>query len=540
MPRVIVLDTLAQEGLDLLQAAPGIEFEVRTGLKGNDLREALAQFDGAICRSGVKITPDALDGNRRLKAIVRAGVGTDNIDKDAATRAGIVVMNTPGGNTLSTAEHTIALLLALSRNIAPAYQSLLEGRWDRGKFMGAQVAGKTLGIVGLGRIGLAVAQRAKGLEMNVLGFDPFLSRDRAKELGIEPVETVDAMLPRVDYLTVHTPLTEETRGLVSAAQIEKLKPGVRLINAARGGIYDEAALASALKAGRIGGVALDVYANEPCTDSPLFGLPGVVCTPHLGASTEEAQTQVAVEAVELLTAYLTTGAIRHAVNVASLDPKTLASLRGYLDVAYRLGILLAGLEPAALKSCRVTYRGELAEKETKVLTSVFAAGLMQNALEEEVNLVNAELLLKQRGIKLTEESRSEMGSFRASMNAEIVTDATQHRATGTIFGQQMPRLVALDEFRLEAYLDGCLLVFRHRDVPGIIGAVGTTFGKHGVNIAQMAVGRAAPGGEAVGVLNLDTEPPAEALAEVRALPAIISATVVHLPPAGELPGWLQG
>ncbi len=540
MPNVIVLDTLAQEGLDLLAAAPTIHYEVRTGLKGDALREALTQFDGAVCRSGVKITADALAGNRRLKAVVRAGVGTDNIDKEAATRSGIVVMNTPGGNTLSTAEHTIALLLALSRNIAPAYQSLLEGRWDRKQYMGAQVAGKTLGVVGLGRIGVAVAKRAKGLEMNVVGYDPFLTREKAEELGIERVDTVDAMLPRVDYLTVHTPLTDETRSLIGAAQIEKMKPGVRLINAARGGIYDEAALAAGLKAGRISGVALDVYPNEPCTENPLFGLPGVVCTPHLGASTEEAQTQVAVEAVELLVAYLTTGAIRNAVNVASLDPKTLASLRGYLDVAYRLGTLLGGLEPGGLKSCHLLYRGELADKETKILTAVFAAGLLQNALEEDVNLVNAEVLLKQRGIRLAEESRSEMGAFRASMTAEIVTDSSKHRATGTIFGQQMPRLVALDDFRLEAYLDGCLLVFRHRDVPGIIGGVGTIFGKHGVNIAQMAVGRAAPGGEAVGVLNLDSEPTAAALAEVRGLPAITSATVVHLPPAGQLPNWLQG
>jgi len=540
MPRVIALDTLAQEGLDLLEAAPGIEYEVRTGLKGDALREALTQFDGAICRSGVKITPDSLEGNRRLKAIVRAGVGTDNIDKDAATKAGIVVMNTPSGNTLSTAEHAIALMLALSRNIAPAYESLKAGKWDRNKYMGTQVAGKTLGIVGLGRIGVAVAKRAIALEMKVIGYDPFLSRERAQELGVELVDTVAAMLPQVDYLTVHTPLTDETRGLIGAAQIEKLKPGVRLINAARGGIYDEAALAEGLKSGKIGGVARDVYAVEPCTDSPLFGWPGVVCTPHLGASTEEAQTQVAVEAVELLIAYLTTGAIRHSVNVASLDSKTLASLRGYLGVAYRLGILLAGMEPTGLQSCRLLYRGEIADKETKILTAVFAAGLLQGKLDQEVNLVNAEMLLRQRGIKLSEESRTEMGSFRSSMTAEITTDNGVHKAAGTIFGQHMPRLVALDDFRLEAYLDGRLLVFRHQDVPGIIGAVGTVFGEHGVNIAQMAVGRAAPGGEAVGVLNLDSEPSAEALAEVRQLPAIISATVVHLPPAGQLPAWIQG
>jgi D-3-phosphoglycerate dehydrogenase len=375
--------------------------------------------------------------------------------------------------------------------------------------------------------------------MKVLGYDPFLSPEKAKELGIEPVATVEAMLPRVDYLTMHTPLTDETRGMIGAAEIEMLKPGVRLINAARGGIYDEAALVAGLKSGRLVGVALDVYATEPCTDSPLFGLPGVVCTPHLGASTEEAQTQVATEAVELLVAYLTTGAIRHAVNVASLDPNTLASLRGYLDVAYRLGMLLAGLEPGGVRACRLLYRGEIAEKETKILTAVFAAGLLQGALDQEVNLVNAELLLRQRGIKLSEESRTDMGSFRSSMTAEVATDHAQRRAAGTIFGQVMPRLVALDDFRLEAYLDGYLLVFRHRDVPGIIGAVGTIFGRHGVNIAQMAVGRATPGGEAVGVLNLDGEPSPDALAEVRQLPAITSATVVHLPPAGQLPGWLQ-
>jgi D-3-phosphoglycerate dehydrogenase len=541
MPRVIVLDELAPEGLAMLKAAPGIEFEVRTGLKGDALREALGQFDGAICRSGVKLTAEVLEGNRRLRAIVRAGVGTDNIDKSAATRGGIVVMNTPAGNTISTAEQTFALMLALSRNIAPAYQSLTEGRWDRSKYMGNQLAGKTLGIVGLGRIGLAVARRAKAFEMKVIGYDPFLARDRAEELGIEPVEKVADMLPRIDYLTVHTPLTDETRGLIGKAELDKLKPGARLINCARGGIYDEAALVEGLKTRKLAGVALDVYATEPCTDSPLFGMPGVVCTPHLGASTEEAQTQVATEAVELLTDYLLHGAIRHAVNVASIDPKTLESLRGYLDVAYRLGILMAGLQASGIKSCRLLYRGELASKDTKVLTSVFAAGLLEGALDEDVNLVNAELVLRERGIELVEESRSEMGAFRASMSAQILTDQSQHKATATIFGQHMPRLVSLDDYRLEAYLDGCLLIFNHQDVPGIIGNVGTLFGKHGINIAQMAVGRAGnqPGGGAIGILNLDSEPSAEALAAVRQLPSITEAVVVRLPAAGFLPPWLQ-
>ena len=541
MHRVIVLDDLAAEGLALLDACDEIEFEVRTGLKGEQLAAALHDADGAICRSGVQLTADVLDNCRRLKAIVRAGVGTDNIDKPAATRAGIVVMNTPAGNTLSTAEHTIALMLSLSRNVAPAYRSLVEGRWDRKKYMGVQVAGKTLGIVGLGRIGLAVARRAQALEMIVVGYDPFLSAERAQDLGIEPVATVAEMLPRVDYLSVHTPLNDETRGLISDGEIEQMKPGARLINCARGGIYDEQALANGLASGKLAGVALDVYATEPCTDSPLFGMEGVVATPHLGASTEEAQTQVAVEAVGLLTDYLRSGAIRHAVNVAAIDAQTLESLRGYLDIAYRLGLLMAGLHPGGLRQCRVVYRGEIAERDTKLLTSVFAAGLLQDALDEEVNLVNAELLMKERGIEVIEQSRTDMGAFRASMTAEVTTSQSSHKAIGTLFGQNMPRLVSLDDYRLEAYLDGCLLVFRHRDIPGIIGHVGTIFGRHGVNIAQMAVGRAgeAPGGDAIGVLNLDSEPSAEALADTRSLDSIVSATVVHLPPAGLLPSWLQ-
>jgi D-3-phosphoglycerate dehydrogenase len=541
MHRVIVLDDLAQEGLDQLAAAEGIEYEVRTGLTGDALREALAEFDGAICRSGVKITPESLAGNRRLKAVVRAGVGTDNIDKPAATRAGIVVMNTPAGNTLSTAEHTMAMMLALSRNIAPANQGLVEGRWDRKKFMGSQLAGKTLGIVGLGRIGQAVATRARAFEMRVLGFDPFLSRERAAELGIEVYATVSELLPEVDYLTVHTPLTEETRDLVGEPEIEVLKPGVRLINCARGGIYNEAALVAGLGSGRIAGVALDVYENEPCTDSPLFGMPGVLATPHLGASTEEAQTQVAVEAVGLLVNFLTTGEIRHAVNVAALDPKTLESLRGYLDVAHRLGMLLAQLHQSGARSCQLTYRGELTDKNTRLLTAAFAAGLLVEAMDAEVNIVNAETLLRERGISIAEHCRGDKGAFSSSMTAEIETENATHRATATLLGHNMPRLVALQEYRLEAYLDGCLMIFHHDDVPGIIGRIGTIFGDHRVNIGQMAVGRGdAAGSGAVGVLNLDSEPSDAAVREVLDHPAIKSAHVIHLPAAGELPGWLQG
>ena len=539
MPSIIVLDTLSPDGLALLDAAArsGITYEVRTGLSGDALREALAAHDGAICRSGVKITAAALAGNQRLKAIVRAGVGTDNIDKEAATRQGIVVMNTPAGNTTSTAEHAFALLLALSRNVAAADASLKAHVWDRNKFMGVQLAGKTLGIVGLGRIGQAVAKRARAFDMEVLGYDPFLAPDRAAELGVELVAGVRDLLPRVDYLTVHTPLTDETKHLVGMDELGMLRPGIRLVNCARGGIYDERALAEGLRRGVIGGVALDVFEKEPCTDSPLFGMPGVLVTPHLGASTEEAQSQVAVEGVGLLVDFLTTGTIRHAVNAAAIDPAELESVRGFIDLAWRLGLLVAQLDDGPPRSCSIAYRGEIATRATRLVTAAFAAGLLESAIED-VNIVNAELLLRERGIGLMESSRSDPGAFSSVVAVDLVAGERVHRAAGTLFGHAMPRLVQLQGHRLEAYLDGTLLVFTHQDVPGIIGRVGTAFGELGVNIAQMTVGRATPGGEAIGVLSLDQTPSDAAVAAVRSCPGIRSAQVVKLPPAGQLPPWL--
>lgn len=539
MPSIIVLDPLSPDGLALLDhaAAHGITYEVATGLSGTALRDALAGHDGAICRSGVKITADSLAGNTRLRAIVRAGVGTDNIDKDAATRQGIVVMNTPAGNTVSTAEHAFALILALSRNLAAADASLRSHRWERGKFMGVQVAGKTLGIVGLGRIGQAVAERARAFDMRVIGYDPFLSPDRAADLGIELMPRVADMLPLIDYLTVHTPLTEETRHLIGRPELSQLKKGVRLVNCARGGIYEEAALVEGLASGVIAGVALDVFETEPCTESPLFDLPGVLVTPHLGASTEEAQSQVAVEGVGLLVDFLTTGAIRHSVNANAIDPAALEGVRGFLDLAWRLGLLLAQLDDGPPRSCSIAYRGEIASRNTRLVTAAFAAGLLESAIED-VNIVNAELLLRERGIELVEQSRTDPGAFSSVVAVDLVSGDTVHRAAGTLFGHSMPRLVQLEGHRLEAYLDGVLLVFTHQDVPGIIGRVGTAFGGQGVNIAQMTVGRTAPGGDAIGVLNLDQPPSAEAIASVTTCPGVRSARIVKLPPAGRLPYWL--
>jgi D-3-phosphoglycerate dehydrogenase len=541
MARIIVLDDLSDDGLNLLRAAANIEVEVRTGLKGDALKSALAEFDGAICRSGVKITADSLAGNHRLKAIARAGVGVDNIDTKAATRQGILVMNTPGGNTISTAEQTLALMYGLVRNIAAAHQSLVEGRWDRKKFMGTQLAGKTLGIVGLGRIGQAVAARAVAMEMRVIGYDPFVSAARAKELGIQLVESPQELLPQVDILTVHTPLNEQTKNLIGSKEIPMMKKGVRLINCARGGIYDEAALVEGLKSGHLGGVALDVYSTEPCTNSPLFGMPNVLCTPHLGASTEEAQTNVAVEAAELLIDFFTSGAIKQSVNMSPLDPKTLEALRGYLNVAYRLGLLLAQGDHRSPTSCRMSYKGEVAKKDTRLLSQAFAAGLLAHAVQG-VNIVNAEVLLRERGIELVEQRSTDIGDFSSLITAELISEGKTSSATGTLFGNSMPRLVQKDGCRLESFLDGTLMIFFHRDLPGVIGSVGNIFGRHQVNIAQMSVGRPTnkPGGEAVGVLSLDSVPPAEALAEILAMPQVTRAWTVKLPPAGELPSWLGG
>lgn len=537
--RVIVLDDLASEGLEKLSAVPGIEYDIRTGLKGAELREALQNYEGAVCRSGVKITAESLKGNKSLKAIVRAGVGTDNIDKTAATRLGIVVMNTPDGNTISTAEHAMTLLLGLSRNVAPAHASLAAGNWDRKKFKGSQVSGKTLGIIGLGRIGIAVAKRAKVFGMELIGYDPFLSNERAAELGINKVETVEEMLPHIDYLTVHTPLTPETKGLIGPDEIKKMKKGVRLINCARGGIYDHRALVEGLKSGQLGGVALDVYEEEPCTDSPLFQMPNVLCTPHLGASTEEAQIGVAVEAVDLLVNYLTTGEIRSAVNAISLDPQTLASMRAYLDVAHRLGILLGQWHGGSIESCELESQGEISSKDTRLLVSAFCAGLIGDKIEG-ANIVNAEVLCRERGIEVVRKSTVEHGAFNSSIAASVEGEGRKLQAAGTVFGKNMPRLVRLGEYRTEAFMDGILLVFTHFDVPGIIGYVGQVLADENVNIAQMAVGREGEvGGSAVGVLNLDNAAPEASIERVNANNSIQSAKLIHLPPVGQLPDWLS-
>ena len=539
--RVLITDSLSKAGLKILEQTDGIEVVVKSGLTPAQVREELKSVDGIIIRSGTTLTAELLDGQERLKCIARAGVGVDNINLEAATRAGVLVMNTPSGNTLSTAEHTFAMMLALSRNIGPAHASMKAGKWDRKSFQGTQLAGKTLAVVGLGRIGLSDATRAIAFEMKVLGYDPFLSEDKAREYGIELYRDVDEIVKKCDYLTVHTPLTDETRGLINATRIATMKKGVRIVNCARGGIIDEQALADAIESGHVAGAAVDVFVEEPPKDRRLAELPQVLATPHLGASTDEAQEMVAIEAAELVVAYLKRNEIRCAVNMAPVSAAEMGELKHYLNLCYRLGLLSAQMiKGQGLKSAEVIYRGDAASKKTRILTNAFTAGLLEAALDESVNMINATSVAQARGIHVRESASGDCENFSSMVSVVLTTDQGTFEASATIFGNQFLRLVRLNEFHFEAYLDGLLLIYRHRDVPGLIGFIGTVFGEHGINIAQMALGRKQdrPGGASVAVLNLDSEPSAEAIAKIKAHKEVTGVDIVHLPPANAPLPWL--
>jgi len=396
-------------------------------------------------------------------------------------------------------------------------------------------------VVGLGRVGLAVARRALGFEMQVVGFDPFLSAEKALTHGVESVARLDDLWGRCDYITIHTPLSAETRNLVGAAELEKMKPGVRLINCARGGLIDEAALIAAIDRGQVAGAAVDVFEPEPPpVGLPLVMHPKVLVTPHLAASTEEAQLNVALEASRLLIDFFATGRVRFAVNMPSLDKAELDEIRLYLDLGRRLGMLHAQMDRGNVRQATLRYRGEVAGKNTRLITASFAAGWMEAALDEPVNLVNAEILARERGIAIVEETSSDPGDFGTLIQAEVTTDEKTYLAAGTLFGKEFVRLVRIGPYRLDAHLDGHLLIFTHNDRPGLIGFIGTTFGRHGVNIAQMNVGREKPGGHAIGVVNLDAVPPPAALDEVKAHPDILSVSLIALPQVGAVPPWLAG
>jgi D-3-phosphoglycerate dehydrogenase len=540
MPRVLIADKMEASGIDWLRQA-GVEVDVCLGLKGEELAATLRQYDACIVRSQPRITADCLEQPGRLRAIARAGVGVDNIDVAAATRKGIVVMNTPGGNTIAAAEHTLALLLALARRIPEADACLKRGGWDRNAFVGIQLAGKTLGVIGLGRIGREVARRAKALDMRIVVLDPYVTAAKAAEWGYEMARSLEELLPQVDFLTLHVPLSDETRGLIGAKELSRMKRTACIVNVARGGVVDEAALVEALQTGQIAGAGIDVFSVEPLPpDHPLRHAPHVVLTPHLGASTVEAQETVALEAAQLITDFLLRGRVANAVNMPAVDPQELAEVQPYLDLARRLGLLQAQLAHGAIRRATLVYKGDLAGRKNRLLTAAFTAGLLEYRLSEGVNLVNAEVLASERGIEISESSHPKRGDFAAMIQTEVETEQGTTIASGTLFGDQYPRLVQLGPFRMEGYLDGVMMLFHHRDVPGLIGYVGTIFGNHQVNIAQMTVGRQTPGGDAIGILNLDSPPPEEAVAAVQAHPQIRNVRVVKLPPPGETPPWLGG
>lgn len=538
MPRILVADKLESPGLELLRDA-GFDLEQpEKPLKDAALREALQRCEGVIVRSATKLTAAELAEPGKLKVIVRAGVGVDTIDVDAATRKGILVMNTPSGNTISTAEQTVALLMSLARHTAAADASMKAGKWERAKFMGTQLAGKTLGVIGLGRIGQEVARRCAGMDMKIVGYDPFMTPARASALGIETVPDVKTLLPRCDFLTVHTPLSDETRNLVDAAGIASMPKGARIVNCARGGIINEDALVEALTSGHLAGAALDVFVEEPVPAThPVLKLPNVVLTPHLGASTVEAQVSVAKEAAQLLIDYLGRGVVGFAVNMPAVDRAELDEMRLYVDMARRLGMMLAQMATGTIQKAEIQYRGDVARKSTRLVTSAFTAGLLEGRLDQPVNIVNAPMLAAERGIEVLQQANTTKGDFSTVVRVDLHTTTRTFTAAGTLFGNQYLRIVQLGDFYLDAYMDGHLLLFYHRDVPGLIGFIGTIFGKHGVNIAQMTVGRRQPGGEAIAVLNLDSHPPEEALREMRAHAQISNVTLVKLPPAGQMPPW---
>ncbi len=538
MANILICDKLEAVGIQRLEQM-GIQVDNRPGLTGEQLVSALQNADAAIVRSGTRITASLLENPGKLRAIARAGVGVDNIDVPAATRKGIVVMNTPGGNTISAAEHTIALLLSLARHIPAADAGMKQGKWERNRYLGTQITGKTLGIIGLGRIGREVATRAAGLQMKVIGYDPFMSPDRVNQLGITGFSKLSDMLPHCDFLTVHVPMTEQTNGLIGEKELKTLPNHCRILNVARGGIIDESALIEALNTGRIAGAALDVFTHEPLPGTdPLIGTKNLVLTPHLGASTAEAQEAVALEAADLLIDFLQKGIVQCAVNMSSIQRTELEEIRYFIDLARRLGLLQAQLADGPIQRAELHYRGDLYKKNTKMLTAAFAAGLLEHSLHESVNIVNAEMLAKERGIEIVESGNVHKGDFANLMHTEVYSSSGSKRAAATLFGNQYIRLVQLDDFRLESYLDGTLLTFVHQDVPGLIGYVGTIFGKNNVNIASMNLGRQTPGGEAVAVLNLDCLPPESALQEVKKHEKIRSLQVLKLPPSGELPFWL--
>ena len=520
MPKVLIADSLSPRAVDIFRTR-GIEVDVKTGLKPDDIKAIIGGYDGLAVRSATKVTAEIIAAAPGLKVIGRAGIGVDTVDVAAATQAGIVVMNTPFGNSITTAEHAIAMMFALARQIPQADRSTQAGKWEKAKFMGVEVTGKTLGIIGCGNIGAIVADRALGLRMKVVAFDPFLTVERAKALGVEKLE-LDDLLARADFITLHTPLTNDTRDILNAAAFAKMKPGVRIINCARGGLIVEADLKAALEAGQVAAAALDVFPVEPAKDNILFGLENIVVTPHLGAATTEAQENVALQIAEQMSDFLLDGAVTNAVNVPSVSAEEAPRLTPYIRLAEQLGSLAGQLLTSGVTAVTVEFHGEASALNTRPITAAALTGLLKPALDR-VNIVSAPVVAKERNIQIAELTRDTATDYHTLLSLTVETETGPLVLQGTLVGATLPRIVKLGAVPLEAELGQHMLFIRNRDKPGFIGALGGVLGDAGVNIATFHLGRTAPGADAVLLTEVDQPIPAALLDAVRRLPQVVEA-----------------
>ncbi|MEO0635124.1 MAG: phosphoglycerate dehydrogenase [Pseudomonadota bacterium] len=522
-PRVLVSDKLSPTAVQIFKdRGVDVDFQPDLGKDKAKLKEVIGQYDGIAIRSATKLTADVLSAAGNLKVIGRAGIGVDNVDIPAASSNGVIVMNTPFGNSITTAEHAIALMFAVARQIPPADSSTQAGKWEKSKFMGVEITGKTLGLIGAGNIGSIVAARALGLKMKVVAYDPFLSHERAVDLGIEKVE-LDQLLARADFITLHVPMTDMTKGIISAEAIAKMKKGVRIVNCARGGLVDEAALAEAIKSGHVAGAAFDVFEIEPATDSPLFGLPNVVCTPHLGASTSEAQENVALQVAEQISDYLLDGAVSNALNMPSITAEEAPRLVPFVKLAELLGAFTGQVTEGAIKEVEILFDGSVSEMNTRALMSAAQAGIMRPLVGDSVNMVSAPMKMKDKGIKVSEVKRDKTGIYDGYIKITVRTEAQERSVAGTVFADGKPRFIQIKGINLDAEIGEHMLYTTNKDAPGIIGLLGKHFGDAGVNIANFHLGRNAPGGDAIALLYLDAPIPASLWAVVKGEDAIIQA-----------------
>ena len=520
MPKVLISDSLSPAAVAIFKER-GVEADVKTGLSKDELLAIIGDYDGLAIRSATKVTADVIKAAKNLKVVGRAGIGVDNVDIPAATAAGIIVMNTPFGNSITTAEHAIALMMALARDIPAANASTHAGKWEKNRFMGVELYGKTLGLIGCGNIGSIVADRAKGLKMRVIAFDPYLSEERATDLGIEKVD-LEELLPRADFITLHTPLTNETKNIISAEAIAKMKKGARLINCARGGLVDEDAVKAALDSGQLAGAAFDVFVEEPAKSNPLFGNENVVATPHLGASTSEAQENVALQVAEQISDYLLTGAVTNALNMPSISAEEAQKVRPWIALAERLGAFAGQLTETSIESVEILYEGNAAALNTRALTQAAIMGLLKSALAE-VNMVNAPIVARERGIKISEIRRDQQGIYEGYIRLTLTTERQTRSVAGTVFSDGRPRLIQVKGINMDAEFAPRMLYVTNEDKPGFIGALGTALGKGGVNIASFSLGRAAPGADAIALIETDGEVSDAVLAEIRKLPHVKQA-----------------